>query len=142
VVRNTRAFNVVAGVSWVPATVASAFLQIDNCTITGNSAKVVQGGLGVLDTTNSTTCSLRSTEVCGNLPRPNVSGAYVDLGGNTICDCVGDLTFNGEVNGADLGLMLGAWGACTGSCASDLNRDGVVNGADLGLLLSAWGSCN
>ena len=140
-VRNNRAFNVVAGVSWVPVNVASAFLQIDNCTITGNSAKVVQGGLGVLDTTNSTTCSLRSTEVCGNLPRPNVSGAYVDLGGNTICDCLGDLTFDGDVNGADLGILLSEWGACNGACLADIDGDGFVGGADLGLLLGAWQLC-
>jgi hypothetical protein len=40
------------------------------------------------------------------------------------------------VNGADLGLLLGAWGS-TGP--GDLNGDGTVNGADLGLLLGAWG---
>jgi hypothetical protein len=28
--------------------------------------------------------------------------------------CVGDLNGDGEVNGADLGLILGAWGACQG----------------------------
>jgi hypothetical protein len=36
--------------------------------------------------------------------------------------------------------MLGAWGVCPG-CAADLNTDGVVNGADLGLLLGSWGAC-
>ena len=56
--------------------------------------------------------------------------------------CVGDLNDDGLVNGADLGLMLGAWGACgKGPCTADLNSDGIVNGADLGLLLGAWGSC-
>ncbi len=58
--------------------------------------------------------------------------------------CVGDLNLDGVVNGADLGLMLGAWGACSGGtpgCIGDLNLDGVVNGADLGLLLGAWGAC-
>lgn len=50
----------------------------------------------------------------------------------------GDLNRDGQVNGADLGLLLSAWGACTG-CPADLNGDGQVNGADLGLLLSAWG---
>ena len=58
--------------------------------------------------------------------------------------CLGDLNLDGVVNGADLGLMLGAWGACPGGtpgCLGDLNLDGVVNGADLGLLLGAWGAC-
>lgn len=49
-----------------------------------------------------------------------------------------DLNGDGQINGADLGLLLSAWGPCTG-CAADLNGDGQVNGADLGLLLSAWG---
>ena len=26
-------------------------------------------------------------------------------------------------------------------CVGDLNEDGVVNGADLGLLLGNWGAC-
>ena len=43
------------------------------------------------------------------------------------------------MNGADLGLMLAAWG--TPSAMADLNGDGTVNGADLGELLSAWGPC-
>ncbi len=50
---------------------------------------------------------------------------------------VGDLNGDGIVNGADLGLLLGAWGVC-GGCAEDINGDGLVNGADLGLLLGDW----
>jgi hypothetical protein len=48
----------------------------------------------------------------------------------------GDLDGNGTVNGADLGILLGAWGAAG---AADLNGDGIVGGADLGLLLGSWG---
>lgn len=48
----------------------------------------------------------------------------------------GDLNADGAVNGADLGLLLGAWGAGVG--AADLNDDGTVDGADLGLLLGLW----
>ncbi len=49
----------------------------------------------------------------------------------------GDLNGDGVVDGADLGLLLNAWGTC-GGCAADLNGDGTVDGADLGLLLSNW----
>ena len=51
--------------------------------------------------------------------------------------CTGDL--NGDLvrDGADLGLLLGAWGTAGG----DLNADGTTDGADLGLLLGAWGPC-
>ncbi len=49
----------------------------------------------------------------------------------------GDLNGDGSVNGADLGLLLSAWGPCR-QCSADLDGDGSVNGADLGLLLSDW----
>ncbi|MFO0875027.1 MAG: peptidoglycan DD-metalloendopeptidase family protein, partial [Phycisphaerales bacterium] len=49
----------------------------------------------------------------------------------------GDLNGDGAVNGADLGLLLGSWGACAG-CAADIDGNGAVNGGDLGLLLGAW----
>lgn len=51
--------------------------------------------------------------------------------------CPEDLNGDGVVDGADLGLMLGAWGTAAG----DVNGDGITNGADLGLLLGAWGAC-
>ena len=50
---------------------------------------------------------------------------------------LGDLNNDSQVNGADLGIMLGAWGPCN-ACAADLDRDGVVGGADLGRLLGGW----
>ena len=49
----------------------------------------------------------------------------------------GDLNGDGVVDGADLGLLLGAWGSTT-NAAADLSDDGVVDGADLGLLLGSW----
>ncbi|HMN96545.1 MAG TPA: hypothetical protein PKC43_09260 [Phycisphaerales bacterium] len=53
----------------------------------------------------------------------------------------GDLNGDGVVDGADLGLLLGAWGGCAScpNCPADLNGDCAVNGADLGLLLGNWG---
>jgi hypothetical protein len=55
-------------------------------------------------------------------------------------DCVGDLTGDCEVNGADMGILLSNWGACS-DCPGDLDGNGTVSGADLGLILSAWGPC-
>ncbi len=57
-----------------------------------------------------------------------------------ILPCPADLNSDGVVDGADLGLLLGAWGACD-NCQADLSNDDIVNGADLGVLLGAWGSC-
>jgi hypothetical protein len=53
--------------------------------------------------------------------------------------CPADLNHDGVVDGADLGLMLGAWGT---SDPADINGDTTVDGADLGLLLGAWGDCS
>jgi hypothetical protein len=49
----------------------------------------------------------------------------------------GDLDGDGSVNGADLSILLGSWGACAG-CPADLNDDGFVDGADLSILLGGW----
>lgn len=50
----------------------------------------------------------------------------------------GDLDGNGRVDGADLGLMLGAWGKA--DSPADLVAPRGVNGADLGALLGNWGA--
>lgn len=54
--------------------------------------------------------------------------------------CIGDIDGTGVIDGADLGLLLSAWGDCP-ECPEDLNGDCVVNGVDLGVLLSGWGPC-
>ena len=60
--------------------------------------------------------------------------------GNLVC--VGNLNGDNVVDGADLGILLANWGACTQiPCTGDLNHDGVVDGADLGILLANWGPC-
>ncbi|MFO0828930.1 MAG: hypothetical protein U0572_12385 [Phycisphaerales bacterium] len=66
--------------------------------------------------------------LCG-VPRPSV--------------CVGDFDGDGIVGGADLAILLGAWGRCAScsSCPADLTPDCAVNGADLAVLLGAWGPC-
>lgn len=48
----------------------------------------------------------------------------------------GDLDGDGFVNGADLTILLGAWG--TDSLIADLDEDGLVTGSDLTILLSNW----
>ena len=65
---------------------------------------------------------------------------YVRLAGVRGCGetIEADLDFDGRVNGADLGILLLAWG--TADPAADLDRDGVVSGSDLGLLLLQWTS--
>lgn len=73
------------------------------------------------------------------------AGVSEDRNGDGVPDeCQGgpwapeDLDFDGRVDGADLGVLLGFWGACPVPCPADFNGDGVVDGADLGRLLGAW----
>jgi hypothetical protein len=138
--------NLIGGLSWYSIGDAAARLQVFNCSVTGNSASVLYGGIGVSDQASSPpsvpTVAMLGTTVCSNLPRPNFAGRYENLGGNTVCDCVPDLVLDGTVNGADLGVLLSAWGACTAACTADFDANGAVDGADLGVLLSAWGACS
>ncbi len=60
--------------------------------------------------------------------------------GHPAC-CLGNLDGAGQVDGGDLGVLLGAWGRCSAPCVADLNGDLAVDGADLGVLLNAWGAC-
>jgi hypothetical protein len=87
-------------------------------------------GNGILDT-----CEVAdgiTPDVNGN-GRPDDCESALEL-------CPADLTGDGTVNGADLGVLLSAWNQ-SGIIGADLNRDGIVNGADLGDMLSAWGAC-
>ena len=69
------------------------------------------------------------------------SGETVAIAGEPPPACPADLNRDGTVTGADLGILLGAWGTDGGSTGADLNGDGNVSGADLGILLGAWGPC-
>ncbi|MCA9285210.1 MAG: hypothetical protein KDA22_08360 [Phycisphaerales bacterium] len=53
--------------------------------------------------------------------------------------CPPDLNNDGVVDGADLGLLLAAWGSANQD--ADLDDSGMVDGADLGLMLAGWGPC-
>jgi hypothetical protein len=52
--------------------------------------------------------------------------------------CLGDLDGDGDVDSADLALLLGGW---NGPGASDLDGNGTTDSSDLAILLGAWGSC-
>ncbi len=53
----------------------------------------------------------------------------------------GDLNGDLDVDGDDLGTLLGDWGPCSDPCCgSDLNGDGEVGEVDLAILLANWTS--
>lgn len=52
---------------------------------------------------------------------------------------LGDLNGDCRVDGADIAILLQAWGSSTPAQAdADLNHDGLVGGPDLGMLLGSW----
>ncbi|MDY7110505.1 MAG: hypothetical protein SYC29_17885 [Planctomycetota bacterium] len=55
--------------------------------------------------------------------------------------CPWDLDDDGEVDTADLLLLLAAWGPCGVECPADFDGDGIVGTSDLLALLSEWGPC-
>ncbi|MFG0274649.1 MAG: autotransporter-associated beta strand repeat-containing protein [Phycisphaerales bacterium] len=111
---------------------------------------------GTLDASLIEGYALQEGDVFEIVSAPSISGLFdtVNIGPNLELEitstnvtlsainiapaCEADLDGSGAVDGADLGLLLGAWG---GSGAEDLNGDGAVDGADLGLLLGDWGPC-
>jgi hypothetical protein len=145
VIHGNQSAGFAGGISWVPEVGSAPFVVFDEITVEQNAAGTAQGGLAISPSASNgaaVTCSIRGSRACGNAPQPNIAGPFVDLGGNEVCSCAGDLQHDGTVGGADLGLLLAAWGPCGTDCGeADLDSDGTIGGADLGLLLAAWGPC-
>jgi hypothetical protein len=59
-------------------------------------------------------------------------------GAPVACPCTWDLNLDGQVDGADLGIMLANWDT---DAPGDFDDSGVVDGADLGVMLANWGLC-
>jgi predicted carbohydrate-binding protein with CBM5 and CBM33 domain len=76
-----------------------------------------------------------TTPVPGLLPTSLAARGTLPAGTDP---CPGDADADGDVDAADLGLLLGSWGAPS---PYDYNGDGITNGADIATILSAWGPC-
>ena len=72
---------------------------------------------------------------------PTVVEAF--LCNNELCGCTGDVNFDGQVNGADMTIILASWGVCPDplECIADINGDGIVDGADVTQVFGNWGAC-
>ena len=58
--------------------------------------------------------------------------AVVLFTSNALGDCPGDIDGDRAVTGADLGLLVAAWGPCGDPCPADIDGDGFVGGGDIG----------
>jgi hypothetical protein len=135
--------------------------------VTGGSSGELDARIAVFEECTGTPIAC-SDNACGVRPRvtfaPQCGGTYLiavgsrdaaegiysqGVGAFTISQpgscgagCPADLNDDAFVDGDDLGVLLGAWGACgAGACPPDINGDGFVNGDDLGVMLGAWGAC-
>jgi hypothetical protein len=125
----------------------SGSVDFSGCEIQDNQAWF-GGGVSCLVPT-----MIQDSFVCGNtaINGPQIYGRdYAVLEATCVrddcsqCDltCVADITSDKLVSGADLGLLLAAWGSDgTQQPGSDCTGDGLVDGADLAVVLSAWGPC-
>ncbi|MFG0274939.1 MAG: hypothetical protein ACF8QF_07775 [Phycisphaerales bacterium] len=130
-----------------PATLGvSVFATSEYFGVAGEVAGVYSAGLGAAVVLDSLNDQLRTyaqgTAGAGAIVlTTGVSGSGSGESAQLIViptdPCPSDLSGDGVTDGADLGLLLGAWGTPAG----DLNGDGTTDGADLGLLLGAWGGC-
>jgi hypothetical protein len=67
-------------------------------------------------------------------------GLVEDANGNgvpDVCECIGDITGDGEVDVDDVLGLIAAWGTDGG----DVDGDGHTGVNDLLLMLEAWGAC-
>ena len=77
----------------------------------------------------------------GTFADANANGVPDCCDDGSACQCVGDVNFDGIVNGADISVLLGFWGLNGKPVAADINQDGQVDGTDLANVLGSWGEC-
>ena len=116
-------------VNGLPTIAAPTYADLDGFNYGGCTLHVVSGG-GV-----------------GECTELFIQGHVKELvlgGGQHMIDCIeaqdiialqpGDLNGDGQLNGADIGILLSVWGTPDG----DVDGDGDTDGGDLGALLANW----
>jgi hypothetical protein len=78
-----------------------------------------------------------------NAPEIRAINAQIQSHGYTVTHVmlsskIEDLNDDGKVDGADLAMLLGAWG--NNNIFMDINGDGKIDGADVAQLQAAWGA--
>lgn len=118
-------------------------LSIDRCLPAGVYQLILGPGIPERVITNGQPCDLIDPDAPPPDPKapPFEPGRY-GLHWQAAISCLscgnpGDVNGDGVVNGVDLAIILGSWGACP-ACPADLNDDGIVDGMDLAVVLGNW----
>lgn len=135
------------------ATVFDEGADVTGCSFRWSEASALQetstsfgatyvGAIRALLSANSMPFTLSSSTFCGaNCPTVGAEISTSDIWTYQSC-CIRDLNNDGDINGSDIAVILGFWGAGgTSFPAADVNHDGAINGADLAEVLSNWGPC-
>jgi hypothetical protein len=129
-------------------------IAMSGCTVRASSSPV---SLKVISTSQSHRgLRVSGSTICGVSATPFGSQVF-DAGGNCVvqscadsdnngvpdaCQCRGDITGNGVIDGIDLAIILSAWGSTRPTeFDADIDNDGIVGGTDLAFVLSGWGPC-
>ena len=119
-------------------------VRLEQCFFRRNNFPV---GNGIAIRCVDTSLFVVDTRFCESSTSP-ISSGFTDGGGNTFTNvscappCPGDIVRDGAVNGADLAIILVAWGTSGSQYpGADIDGNGVVDGSDLGAVLAAWGQC-
>ncbi|MFO0826591.1 MAG: hypothetical protein U0572_00435 [Phycisphaerales bacterium] len=75
-----------------------------------------------------------------SLPLLLLIASSAHAGGASLC-CPADFDGDAEVGGADLAVVLGAWGPGSAGAPADLDGSGQVDASDLAIVLGSWGPC-
>ena len=115
---------------------------LTECTFTNNSAARSGGGMYIWDSGSPILKDCRFCGNRDNSGFNSISGEAIDgsSSGNVMLEegCVlGDINFDGVANLAD----RTPFNNLIGVCDADINGDGQIDAADLGLLIAAWGIC-
>ena len=130
-------------------TVAREIVESSHCgTVTieqllfpGEHALVLSPGIGFASIHDGITCDLEDPEDPPEEGDPPVEPSFYGLRYLIDVECEsaglpGDLNGDGLIDGADLLIVLAAWG--TAGPAGDLDGNGIVDGADVLIVLGSW----
>lgn len=132
------------GLAWTMPLSALASAGLVSPPLAPSVTSVIALDLGSLPPDSNGVRDLRSRILDGSIDlviEDDIGVDYVTLGVDT-CLCPGDefsgdLNGDGQVNGADITVLLSQWGPCP-ECLADLDGDDAVGGADITILLGNW----